>query len=291
VFDSREVVQEAVVALREKFDFRRVTLELDLPEQPVCVDADPARLQQIVVNLLDNASKYNRPGGHAKLTLTEEASWVVLKISDDGVGIAPNLLESIFEPFVQGRATIHRTEGGMGVGLSVVRSLVEMHDGTVTAESRGPGKGSTFIVRLAASKQPIASGAPTRDAVSWVPGKKVVLVEDNQDGREMMELLLRHAGYEVFVAGDGQSGLETIEREKPDIALVDIGLPIMDGFELARRVRSGSAVPNLYMIALTGYGQAHDHSAALDAGFDEHLVKPLNPEELARLLSQRREPE
>jgi two-component system CheB/CheR fusion protein len=287
VIDARSVIQEAAIALREKFAARRVVLALELSQEPVWVDADPARLQQIIVNLLDNASKYNRPDGHAQLSLRTEGEQAVLRVTDDGEGIESHLCDSIFEPFVQGRATIHRTEGGMGVGLSVVRSLVQMHGGSVEAKSKGRGHGCEFIVRLPLSAPPTQEPV-SRTHVPWPAGSRVVVVEDNLDGCEMMELLLERAGYEVFAAHDGKAGLELILREKPDFALVDIGLPLMDGFELARRVREATDGHAPYMVALTGYGQAADHAAALDAGFNEHLVKPLDPNDLERLLRRGR---
>jgi two-component system, chemotaxis family, CheB/CheR fusion protein len=305
VIDARSVINEALVALREKFTTRGIDLRVNLGEHPVVVEADPARLQQIVVNLLDNAAKYTaarhsgksprgdapsspaasaEEAGYASVELRCEGQEALLVISDDGVGIDSNMLETVFEPFVQGVTTIHRTEGGMGVGLSVVRSLVEMHSGSIAAYSAGRDKGSTFIVRLPLSVVSCISTPPPRRAVPWPSGKRVVVIEDNPDGAEMLGLLLEHAGYEVFTAGDGKSGIELIDQVRPDIALVDIGLPVMDGFELARWARSRPEYQSLYMLALTGYGQASDRAAALAAGFDEHLVKPVDAEELRRLM-------
>jgi two-component system CheB/CheR fusion protein len=319
IIDARSVINEALVALREKFASRGIELEVELGDDAVLVEADPARLQQIVVNLLDNAAKYTaarfaepevsssstghgagkparpRPaeptptlGGRAKLELCTQAGEAVLRISDNGVGIDPALLETVFEPFVQGTTTIHRTEGGMGVGLSVVRSLVAMHAGSIAAESAGQDQGSTFTVRL-----PLAAGAasapPKRHSLPWPKGKRVVVIEDNPDGAEMLGLLLEHAGYEVFTAEDGKSGIELIERVEPDVALVDIGLPVMDGFQLARWARAQPKYRGLYMLALTGYGQAADRAAALEAGFDEHLVKPVDAEELRRIMQAHEE--
>ncbi len=328
VIDARAVVSEALVALRQKFTSRNIELNVHLEPEPVLVEADPARLQQIVVNLLDNAVKYTgvrhglapgtetlatgslgaKPeaerlangsavaGGWATLELRAEGSEAVLSIADNGVGIDPTLLESVFEPFVQGTTTLHRTEGGMGVGLSVVRSLVSMHAGSIVAESAGLNRGSRFVVRLplAAAK---LSPTVSRRSVPWPKGKRVAVIEDNPDGAEMLGLLLEHAGYEVFTAEDGKSGIELIDRVDPDVALVDIGLPVMDGFELARWVRSQPKHQGLYLLALTGYGQAADRAAALEAGFDEHLVKPVDAEELRRIMetkeqevAQRQEP-
>jgi CheY-like chemotaxis protein len=173
------------------------------------------------------------------------------------------------------------------VGLSVVRSLVEMHGGSIEAQSGGVGSGSRFVARLPLSSRPLLAPAE-RGKISWPAGKRVVVVEDNPDGREMLTLLLEGAGYDVASAPDGKSGLELILAKQPDIAIVDIGLPEMDGFEVARRV-CARAEQRPYMVALTGYGQESDHVAALDAGFDEHLVKPLDPDELKRLIRTRPE--
>jgi len=281
VLDARDVIEEAWIATKDKIESHGVALSLDLGREQVCVEVDPARLQQVVVNLLDNAAKYSRPGGKVGVRLEAKDGEAVLSVTDDGAGIDPSVMDSIFELFVQGRATLHRTEGGMGVGLSVVRSLVEMHGGRITACSDGLGKGSQFVIHLPLSKNSIAP-APRSNQSSRPAGKRVVVIEDNVDGREMLELLLSQAGYEVFSVGDGKSGLEMIEREKPDIAIVDIGLPSMNGFEVARALRAKPEFRKLYLVALTGYGQPADHQAALDAGFDEHLVKPLDPMQIER---------
>jgi two-component system CheB/CheR fusion protein len=323
VIDARAVANEALVALRERFSSRGLQLAWDLGPDPVLVDADPARLQQIVVNLLDNAAKYtsarfpapsSRPGGSAvsvrgttprgdaagtngndtgdgvpvehgaaSLELRVDAGEAILSVSDNGVGIDAPLLDTVFEPFVQGATTLHRTDGGMGVGLSVVKSLVEMHDGKIEAHSAGLGHGSRFVVRLPLSAaQSVTAG--TRRNTAWPTGKRVVVIEDNPDGAEMLSLLLEHAGYEVFTAEDGKAGIELIERVRPHVALVDIGLPVMNGFEIARWVRGHAEHRDLYLLALTGYGQAGDRAAALQAGFDEHLVKPVDAETLRQVM-------
>jgi two-component system CheB/CheR fusion protein len=284
VIDARSVASEAAAATRDKFSKRRVDLTLELDEEPVMVDADPARLQQILVNLLDNASKYNRAGGRAALFLRRDGGHAALRVWDDGAGIDPGSLGTIFEPFVQVRATLDRTDGGMGVGLTLVRSLVAMHGGTVEARSDGLGRGSEFVAKLPLVMALVEGPAVARPRVRWPTGKRVVVIEDNEDSCQTLQLLLESAGYEVFTAGDGKSGLALIERVQPDTALVDIGLPVMDGFELARRVRAQEKYRNLFLVALTGYGQAADQIAAVEAGFDEHVVKPMDPEELTRLM-------
>jgi two-component system CheB/CheR fusion protein len=284
VVDAGSVIQEAITAMREKFASRDVTLTVDLESEPVLVDADPARLQQVVVNLLDNAAKYSDRGGRAAVSLRREGTYARLCVSDDGAGIDAVLLPDVFEPFVQGGSTLDRTAGGMGLGLSVVRSLVEMHGGKIDVESDGPGRGSRFTARL-----PLSDGAPIsqsrRARLPWpAEGKRIAVIEDNIDGCQMLRLLLENAGYEVFTAHDGERGLALIDEVDPDIVIVDIGLPVMDGLELARRVRLRPQRGDVYMVALTGYGQQADRVAALDAGFDAHVVKPLDLEELTRLM-------
>jgi two-component system CheB/CheR fusion protein len=257
---------------------------VDVAGEPLLVDGDPARLQQVVVNLLDNAAKYSDRGGHTHLSLRAAGGDAELCVIDDGAGIDAELLPYVFEPFVQGGSTLDRTAGGMGLGLSVVRSLVEMHGGSIEVQSDGRARGSRFTVRL-----PLSSGTPSvqtrRSRLAWpVGGKRVAVIEDNLDGCQMLRLLLENAGYEVFAAHDGERGLALIDEVDPEIVIVDIGLPVMDGLELARRVRLRPERAGLYMVALTGYGQQADRSAALDAGFDAHVVKPLDLEELTRLM-------
>ncbi|HLM73660.1 MAG TPA: PAS domain-containing protein, partial [Polyangiaceae bacterium] len=270
VIDARGVVAEAVAATRDKFAKRKVDLMVELDDQAVMVDADPARFQQILVNLLDNASKYNRAGGRASLRLKREGEQASLRVLDDGAGLDQASLSTIFEPFVQCRATLDRTDGGMGVGLTLVRTLVAMHGGTVEARSAGLGQGTEFVAWLPLVKARVEGPPVARQRVRWPVGKRVVVIEDNDDSCQTLQMLLESAGYEVFTAGDGKSGLELIERSRPDTALVDIGLPVMNGFELARRIRAQDKYRSLFMVALTGYGQAADQRAAIEAGFDEH---------------------
>ncbi|HEX2733954.1 MAG TPA: chemotaxis protein CheB [Polyangiaceae bacterium] len=280
--DAASVIQEAATAVREKFTARQVTLELRLPAEPVLLDADPARLQQVVVNLLDNSSKYSKPQGTVQLELSHDADSGYIVVKDDGVGIEADALPTVFEPFVQGGTTLHRTDGGLGVGLTVVRSLVEMHGGNVEASSDGLDQGSKFVVKLPLSRAPRRNHAPKQ--TDTVSPRRIVLVEDNADSCEMMQLLLSAAGHEVATASDGQTGLSLIFNRKPDVAIIDVGLPLMNGFEVARSVRARADLTSVYLIALTGYGQSSDCVAALEAGFNEHWVKPIDPERLPELL-------
>ena len=247
------------------------------------VMGDAARLQQIQVNLLNNASKYTPPGGNLWLNVCRQGDEAVIRVRDTGEGIPPHMLESIFDLFVQNDKTLDRADGGMGVGLTLVRTLVAMHGGTVTARSEGAGRGSEFVVRL-----PLAIGqepATMPEEPSKLPaGRRVLIVEDNADSREMLAQLLRMDGCNVTVAADGNQGLEAIRRERFDLALVDIGLPGIDGYEVVRQVRTGSGGDGTYFVALTGYGRPEDRLAVLQAGFDEHLVKPAKPIDLDRVL-------
>jgi len=274
VLDVRETTRSAIESLGPLMAERDTHLTVDLPDEPVFVAGDPARLQQIQANLLGNASKYSPRGADVHLEMTTEGGDVVIRVADNGRGIPAETLPRIFELFVQGEQSLDRAEGGLGIGLTLLRSLVELHHGSVEAHSDGAGKGSTFTVRL-----PLASGSVTRDGRrSYGPVQTVVLVEDQADARRMMQLLLESYGLTVHTAENGAEGLELIARVNPDLALVDLGLPITSGYDLARELRKRSSATRL--IALSGYGQDADVQAAIDAGFDEHLTKP---PDLARL--------
>ena len=279
------MIGDAVQAVRPVIDAHGHELVLNVATSPLYVEGDASRLLQVLENLLNNAAKYTRPRGKIWLTVKREDDEVLLRVRDSGQGIPKEMLDAIFELFVQAENTLDRSAGGMGVGLTLVRTLVHLHGGRVTAHSDGVDQGSEFVVRLPLStKAPPASDAPS-------PGRsnsgdtRIVIVEDNADSRGMLEALLRLDGYQVAVAEDGKQGLELILHQRPDIALVDIGLPGLDGYQVARRVREEIKGTDMRLIALTGYGQAEDRKAVKDAGFDAHLVKPLKPEELAQLLA------
>jgi len=250
--------------------------------QPGWVDGDATRLEQIATNLIDNALKYTPGGGRIDIAIAPEGEDVVLTVRDSGVGIAPDLLPQVFDVFVQGSISIDRSQGGLGIGLSLVRRLVELHGGRVHASSAGTGAGSTFQIRL-----PRTEAAVSHDSVAEVGGAgtkpSVLLIEDNDDGREMMATMLASYGYTVLQARDGLEGVRIAAAQRPDVALVDIGLPGIDGYEVARRLRQDPATGAIRLIALTGYGLAEDQRRVLEAGFDLHLVKPV---ELAALLEQ-----
>ncbi len=243
------------------------------------VNGDGPRLQQIVSNLLMNAIKYTPPGGKIVLELESERGEAVLRVKDTGVGISPELLPRVFELFVQSDRGLERREGGLGVGLSIARSLVEAHGGRIEARSDGPGKGSELVVRL-----PLATSLTSGEHESPAsPRRRILIVDDNQDAREALSRLLELAGHEVSQAGDGPSGLEVASRARPEVAIVDIGLPGMNGFELARRLKAGS--PGMRLIALTGYGHGDQRRLGDEVGFESYLVKPVAFETLQRALA------
>jgi PAS domain S-box-containing protein len=278
-----EAVEQALTVVRGSVSAVRHVIDTQL--DVVWVDADPVRLDQIILNLLTNAVKYTPAGRTIRLQTFADGDHAVLRVEDEGVGIASDLLPRIFGLFVQGDHTPERGQGGLGIGLTLVKTLVELHGGTVTAESLGPRLGSVFTVRLRRVEQPaMVDGAPPR-----LPAirRRVLIVEDNDDARQMLKILLEHEGHEVFEAVDGTEGVRAASRLRPDLALVDLGLPILDGYEVARFIRRQDHQPQR-LVALTGYGQPEDRRRALEAGFDEHLVKPVDPDRLADLLQRLR---
>lgn len=281
----RETIDNTLDALCGELRERRQDLELDIDPQPMIVYGDATRLQQIQVNLLTNAMKYTPPGGRIWLSAHPELDDIVFRVRDDGVGIPPDMLQRVFDLFVQARSTLDRSDGGMGVGLTLVKQLVEMHGGSVSAHSDGVGQGSEFVVRL-----PAYRGEPRHQTSHATPSRKeqqtgrILVVEDNADSREMLKSLLEIYGYSVEAVPDGHAGLDMLQQREFDLALVDIGLPGIDGYEVARTVRLDPRHQSLRLVALTGYGAARDREAVKAAGFDDHLVKPLRREDLVRVL-------
>jgi signal transduction histidine kinase/ActR/RegA family two-component response regulator len=268
---------------------QRMAATLASPQRPVDVDvatvwvhADETRLEQIIGNLVSNALKYTPAGGQVHARVRSDGAEAVLEVQDTGDGIPAALLPHVFEPFVQGERSPDRTHGGLGLGLALVKRLVEMHGGSVRATSGGAGRGSTFTVRLPLIAPPPAAAAI---APASVAPRRVLIVEDNADAREVLQTALVLDGHDVHQAGDGPSGLEAALRLVPDVVLIDVGLPGLDGYEVARQIRARETDTRMLLVALTGYGQADDRRRALEAGFDIHLVKPVAPERLAEVLS------
>jgi PAS domain S-box-containing protein len=285
--DLAGVIDKAVEMASPLFEQRRQRLDISLPEEPLHVDADAMRLAQVFGNLLTNAAKYTPEGGHVRLDARRDGSEVVVRVRDDGEGIAADLLPVIFDRFVQGERTIERSQGGLGLGLALVKSLVTLHGGTVAAASDGVGKGSEFVVRvpaLAARRRPSPAPPAFAKPAPTARGKRILVVDDNEDAGEMLAHMLRLMGHEVAIATDGPAALEQLESFPAEVAILDIGLPVMDGFELARRVCEGRADRRPRLIALTGYGQQRDIEISRSAGFDVHLVKPVDMPKLIKAI-------
>jgi two-component system CheB/CheR fusion protein len=260
--------------------------ELNVLAGPIYVEADPPRLIQVVSNLLNNAAKYTDRGGRIALTVSVQDNQAVISVRDDGIGISPELMPKLFQIFTQDRPSLERSQGGLGIGLSIVRALVEMHGGTVEARSEGLGRGSEFIVRLptAGRRMPFQpnGGAP----VARPAGErmKILVADDNQDAAETLSVFLEMLGYKVRLASDGEEALRIAETFLPDVALLDIGMPKLDGYQVADRLRASA--PAAVLIAITGWGQPGDVQRAVAAGFQHHLVKPVDPERLQQLLTE-----
>ncbi|HBN79558.1 MAG TPA: chemotaxis protein CheR [Planctomycetaceae bacterium] len=286
VVDMTLLIEDTLQAIRPHIDALNHQLTVDVSSQPVIVEGDPSRLLQIQENLLANAAKYTPEGGQIRLSLAKEDGEAILRVSDNGNGIPSHMLEKIFELFVQSDDTLDRSQGGMGLGLTLVKDIVELHGGSVSALSNGTGKGSEFVVRLPLSQDsqmPMASQPSLKDPEAS-DQKNIVLVEDNEDNRAMLKTLLRLKGHLVLTASNGSQGVDVILHQHPDVAIVDIGLPGISGYEVAKRVRAELG-NDVYLIALTGYGCAEDREATKEAGFNTHLVKPLDPVELDRILN------
>lgn len=283
--DARDVVRRSVETVSPLLEQRRHRVDLDLPEDALWVDGDVDRLEQVLSNLLTNSAKYTDPGGRVEIRAAQHGTTVTIAVRDNGAGIDPDLLPELFDLFVQGRQRLDRARGGLGLGLTIVRQMVELHGGNVSITSEGPGRGTEVTVTL-----PIAtlrrSSEPSRPSVSVGPASqaRILVVDDNGDAADTIASTLNALGYETAVAYDGPCALEEAARFGPDVAVLDIGLPVMDGYELARRLRARHAA--LRLIALTGYGQERDRRLALEAGFAEHLVKPVELPALLNAIAQ-----
>ena len=284
--DLRDVVERAVESVRPLIKRRRHELSVSSPLEPIFLNAGPNRMEQVLVNLLTNAAKYTDEGGRIWLTVQREGNEAVLRVRDTGIGIAPNLLPHIFDLFTQADRSLDRSEGGLGIGLTLVKSLVEMHGGKAEANSEGLGQGSEFSVRLPvvlfSSPQPLSE--PTEKADQPTRIWRVLAVDDQIDTAEMIGNLLRGWGYDVRTAYTGPAALEVAVAYQPDILLLDIGLPRMDGYEVARHLRQNPQLKNVSLVAMTGYGTEADIELCREAGFDHHLLKPIYPRKLRELM-------
>jgi PAS domain S-box-containing protein len=291
--DFHVAIQRAVEAVRPLIDERRHRLHFRPSPDPLPVNGDMTRLTQVVVNLLNNAAKYTPEGGDITLETAIDGDDVVLRVKDTGVGMPEPLLERVFDLFAQGERTLDRSEGGLGIGLTLARRIVQLHGGTVVARSEGVGKGSEFIVRLPRLKLEVKASKETPSSARLPRGaqrRSVLVVDDNADAAASMAHLLRMVGHEVEIEHDGPAALDHIARSKPDVLLLDIGLPGMSGYEVAKHVRARPEGQGVRIYALTGYGQEQDRQRAMDSGFDGHLVKPVAPAELLALIDERETP-
>jgi two-component system, sensor histidine kinase len=278
--DIAETVSEAVAAFTDNSALDR---HIEISTEPVWVDGDPSRLQQVLTNIVGNAVKYTPPGSRICVKVRADGDDAMISIADQGFGISPSLLPFVFDLYVQADRTIRHAQGGLGIGLSLVRRLVELHGGSVEARSDGEGHGSTFVVRL---KQVASVGTAANASVAperRSRAKRVLVIEDSADARETLRMALERAGHEVYDAADGLRGLELVSAVRPDVGIIDVGLPIMDGYEIARRIRARPDGRAVLLLALIGASDASADSS--DHGFDHHLVKPVDLRHLARLLS------
>jgi signal transduction histidine kinase/DNA-binding response OmpR family regulator len=288
VVELQAAVTRAVATAEPLITARQHELSVSIPDGPIRLLADPTRLEQILANLLNNAAKYTDPGGRIRLDVEYDDHDVCIRVRDTGVGIPAHLLPRVFDLFMQGDRSLDRAQGGLGIGLTLVRSLVELHGGKVEVHSAGPGCGSEFVVRCPLIGTPPEQGAgqtTPADQQTTKESRRILLIDDNVDLTSTMSALLRLGGHEVAVCCDGPSGLEAASELQPEVILIDIGLPGMDGYEVATRLRQSPHFDRTMLVAITGYGQSDDRRRARDAGFDHHMVKPVFFETLQQLLS------
>lgn len=282
------IIDQALETSRPALEARKHTLTLALPPKPVWLEGDLTRLVQVVSDLLDNAAKYTHEGGRISLTAGAEDEQAVISVSDNGIGIAPEFLPRVFDLFMQSERPLDRATGGLGLGLSLVKRLAELHGGTVEAKSPGLGQGSTFTVRLPRlAAAPFLEAATSETAPRDEPSSRrlrVLVVDDNIDAAEGLALWFKLKGFEECMAFDGPAALTAAENFHPEVVILDIGLPGLDGFEVARRLRAQPGMAHALLIALSGYGPAQDRCCAQAAGFDYHLAKPVDPDKLYTLI-------
>lgn len=278
-----QVVANAIEMAESLLEKRRHHLIVEV-DGPIAWWGDSTRLSQVIANLLTNAARYTDPAGEIRLTAERRGGVIRIAVRDNGIGIAPEMLGSVFSPFVQGRRKVDRAEGGLGIGLALAKNLTELHGGTIEAHSEGLGKGSTFVVEVPVRDRPSLHAAP--ETPRGEQKKRVLVVDDNLDAAELMGELLERAGHTVEIAHDGISALEAYQRLEPEVAILDIGLPVMDGYELASRIRGLEGGSRCRLIAVTGYAQKEDRARTKAAGFQRHLVKPVGLEELEQAIAR-----
>jgi signal transduction histidine kinase len=284
-----QILQEAVESSRPLIDRYGHQLTLSLPDEPIRLEADQIRLVQVFTNLLNNATKYTPQGGHIALTAERDGSELRIRVRDTGIGVAPDQLPRLFEMFYQADRSLERAQGGLGIGLTLVQRLVELHGGRVEAHSDGIGLGSEFIIRLPVSTRPTEAMSPEELSSSAAErgGRRILVVDDNRDSADGLAMLLELGGDEVRTAYDGLAAVEAAAQFRPEAVLMDIGMPTLNGYDAARRIREQPWGRDVLLIALTGWGQDEDRRLSLEAGFDVHLTKPVDHRMLARLLAGR----
>ncbi|MFL5329170.1 MAG: ATP-binding protein [Gemmataceae bacterium] len=288
VIDAAVIVRRTVEATRTVIENFQHDFQVEIRDEPLPVEADPARLEQILTNLLNNAAKYTEPGGRILLRAFREDDWVIFKVKDSGVGIEPETLPRIFDLFVQGDRRTQHPRGGVGIGLTLVKRLVDLHGGQVSAASEGVGKGSEFVVRLPLARQWVPPSTSPEQKVSEGPLRKrrILVVDDNHDAADSLAQLLLLSDQDVKTAYGGEEALALAKQFQPEVVFLDIGMPRVDGFEVARRIRSHDELRGAILVALTGWGRTEDQQRTREAGFDRHLVKPVEPSLLQRLLRE-----
>jgi signal transduction histidine kinase len=280
--DLTELVRKTVQDYAPTFQQYDIVLAIDLPAHPIWVRIDPTRIAQLVGNLLQNAANFTPAQGRVAVSLQRADRWTEIRVADTGTGIAPELLPGLFEPFMQGKQSLARTEGGLGLGLALVKGIAELHEGTVRVDSGGPGKGATFTVRLPLLHDDTASIASPPQPPGRTRGRRVLVVDDNSDAADSLAELVQMFGHRAEVAYDGTAALEKARANPPDVMLCDLGLPGVTGYEVARALRAGGKT--IRLIAVSGYAQPEDIAAAIDAGFERHVAKPLDPDTVQGLL-------
>jgi signal transduction histidine kinase len=274
--DVADVIAAAVETSRPLIDAAKHELVVSLPAEPLALDADPLRLAQVFSNLLNNAAKYTDPGGRVTVAVRREGDSAVVTVADTGVGIPADSLASVFDMFAQANARDRRSRSGLGIGLALARSLVQMHGGSISASSEGEGKGSMFVVRLPLSGAALPGSVRSESPAPQVGAQRILIVDDNRDAANTLGALLQLIGADVRVAYDGETALEAVPQFHPNVVLLDLGMPGMDGYEVARRIRAEPAARDTSLVALTGWGEASDRERSREAGFLHHLVKPVD---------------
>jgi two-component system CheB/CheR fusion protein len=285
--DLRDLSERTAEDHRSQFMGREVALELVLPDSPLWVEGDATRLAQVIGNLLQNAAKFTSAGDSVRLSLEAVDGFAVLRLRDTGIGIEPAMIPRLFQSFIQADTTLNRRLGGLGLGLALVKGLIETHGGTVDVSSGGKGEGSEFVIRL-----PLAAAPARADVAPTAPlrPRRILLIEDNLDAAESLRLALELEGHEVLVAHDGPMGLARARELKPEVVLCDVGLPGMDGYLVAKAVRREPGLRNTFLVALTGYALPEDQRRAVEAGFDAHLTKPATVEDVQEVMGRAPQP-